>query len=176
LKLADEINGKTGDLIAMGDRVVKFCLDPADMGKPLRWHDPSYDRSGWQTIDMTKAYYVQVPGCLSKDGVPYRGLMWYELDMDVPKSAAGKTVMLYSPAVVTEAWVWVNGKYAGHRPYLEPYTRPAELSLDVTKLIEPGKKNTVAVRVSTATNRSQAPEGFQGRLFLWSPKAGAAAK
>jgi hypothetical protein len=169
-KMADDISGKTGELIAMGDRKVKFALDEADRGKALRWYDPGFDRSDWTKIDATKAYYLQVPGCLSKEGVPYRGMMWYVYDMDVPDSAQGKPVTLYSQAVVTEAWVWVNGEYAGHRPYLEPCTRPAELSLDVSRFLQPGKKNTIAIRVSTATNRTQAPEGFQSRVFLYSPK------
>ena len=171
LQLAAKTGGEAGELVCMGDRNVTFSLDEADKGRHLRWYGPEFDRRNWLTIDTTKAYYAQVPGCFSKDGVPYRGLMWYVFDMDVPRSAAGKTVKVYAPAVVTEAWVWVNGQYAGHRPYLEPYTRPAVLEFDVTRLLQPGKKNTVAVRVSTATNRTQAPEGLQGRLFLYSPKA-----
>jgi hypothetical protein len=172
-ELADKISGKTGDLIAMGDRKVKFALDEADKGKPLRWCDPDFDRSGWQMVDTTKAYYLQVPGCFSNDGVPYRGLMWYAFDMSVPHSAKGRTVKLYAPAVVAEAWVWVNGQYAGHRPYIEPNDHPAPMELDVTNLLQPGKKNVIAVRVSTSTNRSQAAEGFMGRLFLYSPKTAA---
>ncbi len=169
--LADKISGKTGTLIAMGDRKVKFALDEADKGKPLRWHAPDFDRDNWLTIDTTKPFYSQVPGCYSKDGVPYRGLMWYVFDMDVPNSAKGKPVTLYTPAVVAEAWVWINGHYAGHRPWIEPNDHPAPMELDVTNLLQPGKKNVVAVRVSTGTNRSQAAEGFFGRLFLYSRMA-----
>jgi hypothetical protein len=172
-RLIDMTTGKTGELIAMGDRKVKFALDEADKGRFLGWNKPGFDRSSWQRVETTRPYYLQVPGALSKDGVPYRGQMWYVFEMDVPASAKGKPVKIYSAAVVTEAWVWVNGQYVGHRGYLEPYTRPAELDLDVTKAIQPGKKNLVAVRVSTATNRTQAPDGFQGRVFLWSPKEGA---
>src|SRR5262245_56161099 len=58
-KLDDMISGKTGDLIAMGDRKVKFSLDEADKGKPLRWCDPAFDRSRWQMVDACKPFYSQ---------------------------------------------------------------------------------------------------------------------
>ena len=31
--------------------------------------------------------------------------------------------MLCVPVVVTEAWCWVNGNYAGHRPYHALYRK-----------------------------------------------------
>ncbi|NQU11682.1 DUF4838 domain-containing protein [bacterium] len=168
-KLADMINGQTGRLVARGDRRVRFALDNADLGRFLEWYAPSFDRRQWLKVDTTEPYYLQVPGTYTTNGVPYRGAMWYVFDLDVPAAFRHKPVRLFAPAVVTEAWVWVNGQYIGHRGYLEPYTRPAELDFDVTAAVRSGKRNTVAVRVSTATNRSQEPDGFQGRLFLWSP-------
>src|SRR5205823_2588900 len=159
------LNGKDGALVAMGSRQARFALDPADVGKDLRWYDAGYNRANWQTIDSTKPYYTQVPGAYTADGVPYRGLMWYVYDVDVPASFKGKPIKLYSHAVVDEAWVWVNGQYAGHRPYLEAYTRPAALDLEVTNLVHSGH-NTIAVRVSTSTNRSQAADGIVSRLWL----------
>ena len=59
----------------------------------------------------------------------------------MPASAKGKRVFLYAPAVETEAWVWVNGKYIGHREYHEAYERPNAIDMDVTGALEPGKRN-----------------------------------
>ena len=73
------------------------------------------------------------------------------------------------PFVTCEAWAWVNGQYAGHRPYLDAYVSPAPMELDVTKLVKPGK-NTLAVWVSTSASRVQVADGFLGRVFLYSPK------
>lgn len=173
---ADMLNGKAGDLVTMAPREARFALDPADLGKTQRWYDSGFNRASWMTVDGTRPYYAQVPGTYTSDGVPYRGLMWYIYDIDVPASAKGKTVKLYAPVVVDEAWVWVNGEYAGHRGYFEPYTRPCPVDLDVTNLMKPGQRNTIAVRVSTSTNRSQAAEGMASRLWLWSPKATTAGK
>jgi hypothetical protein len=166
---SDMLNGKAGDLVAMGSRSPRFALDPADLGKTERWYDASYNRGHWMSIDSTKPYYLQVPGAYSSDGIPYRGLMWYVYDVDVPARFQGKPIKLYAPVVVDEAWAWVNGNYAGHRGYFEPYSRPCPLDLDVTNMVHPGH-NTIAVRVSTSTNRSQAAEGMASRLWLWSPK------
>jgi len=166
-KLRDMTNGKTGDLVVLAPKTARFTLDEAGMGKDVRWHEPGFDRSGWRGIDTTKPYYMQ--GYLSDIGVPYAGKMWYVFELDVPASAAGKAIRLYAPIVTCEAWTWVNGEYAGKRNYLDAYYRPAPLDLDVTALVKPGEKNTIAVWVGTGVNRSQAPDGFMGRLFLWSP-------
>lgn len=82
----------------------------------------------------------------------------------------GKKVLLCVPVVVTEAWCWVNGQYAGHRPYQEAYVRPAEMELDVTPFLRPGQANVIALRVDTSLSPAQAAEGLQSRVFLYSPK------
>jgi hypothetical protein len=74
------------------------------------------------------------------------------------------------PVVVTEAWCWVNGNYAGHRPYQEAYVRPAEMELDVTPFIRPGQTNVIAIRVDTSLSAAQAAEGMQSRALLYTPK------
>lgn len=166
-KLAHMIDGSEGDLVALAPKQVQFQMDPASIGKDLRWHAPDYDRRAWRDIDTTKPFYIQ--GYITDDLIPEAGKMWYITDLDVPKSAEGQTVKLYSPIVNCEAWVWINGRYVGHRNYLDAYIRPAPLDFDVTGFIKPGERNTIAVWVSTGGNRSQAPEGFMGRMFLWSP-------
>ena len=59
---------------------------------------------------------VLLPGLPGRRGTSYTGYIWYRMDVDMPASAAGKTLRLYSPAVESEAWGWVNGRYIGHRP------------------------------------------------------------
>jgi hypothetical protein len=168
-KLADWTSGKTGNPVALAPKQARFALDPADLGKYEHWYAPGYDRAKWKSLDCTVPYYLQ--GYLNERGIPqHRGLMWYVFEVDVPASAAGKKVMLYAPVVIAESWTWVNGKYAGHRPYQEAYIRPAPVEHDVTDFIQPGKRNVIAVRVGTGMNLTQAPDGFQGRLFLYTPK------
>jgi hypothetical protein len=75
--------------------------------------------------------------------------------------------------VVNEAWVWVNGRYAGHRSYIMPWFRPHHVDLDVSKLIEPGRSNRISVRVLCNYDVWGA-NGIYERMFLYAKKAGAA--
>ena len=67
--------------------------------------------------------------------------MWYRLTVNVPADASAKSIWLYGPAVVNEAWVWVNGQYAGHRPHTMPWYRPQAVELDITPYIRRGQRN-----------------------------------
>ncbi len=174
-KMQSQIDGTRGNLIVKAPQNVKWSLDAADMGRIGRWHAPSFDRSKWATIDTATPFYIQGDGSeakpimLSKQGVPYTGFMWYVFDLDVPQSAIGKPIHVCAPTVVTEAWVWTNGEFSGHRPYNEAYIRPQLVDFDITSQVKPGK-NTIAFRICTAFSRTQIAEGFQGPLFLYSPK------
>ena len=89
--------------------------------------------------------------------------------MDVAADVTGKPVIFLAPAVETEAWLWVNGQYIGHRPYREAYERPSEMEFDVTNAIKPGQRNVIAIRVGTGLSRTQAAGGLVARIFLYSP-------
>jgi hypothetical protein len=167
-ELADLTGGKTGDLVTLLPEKTAFRIDPNDEGRFARWQDPTWDASGWQQIRTTQPFYSQ--GYLSPEGYPYTGYLWYRFEVEVPPSAAGKPVAFYAPVVETEAWLWVNGRYIGHRPYREAYERPAQMDFDITGVIKPGQRNVIAVRVATGLARAQAAEGLCSRPFLYSPK------
>jgi len=111
-----------------------------------------------------------MPGALDATGYPYMGILWYKLDVAMPNVSKDKKVYLYCAAIEPEAWVWINGQYAGHRALREAYERPNELDIDVTDLLVPGKKNSVTIRINTWTNATQMADGIVSRLFLYSPK------
>jgi hypothetical protein len=165
-KLHRMTSGVDGRLVALAPKEPWFRLDEAGIGQSLGWYQPGVARSGWRRLDTTKNFYAQ--GYLSREGLPYWGKMWYVFEVDVPKEFAGKPVRLHAPFVTTEAWTWVNGQYVGHREYLEAYTSPAPIDLDLTAAVKPGR-NTIAVWVGTGTNKAEAADGFLGRLFLYSP-------
>jgi hypothetical protein len=166
--LVDKTAGKTGTLVAFAPRQAMFRTDPHEEGIFANWQHPGLDESGWTLADTTRPFYRQ--GYDDGRGYPYLGHIWYRLKLDVPAAAQGKKVMLCVPVVVTEAWCWVNGNYAGHRPYQEAYVRPAEMELDVTQFIRPGQTNVVAIRVDTSLSAAQAAEGMQSRALLYTPK------
>jgi hypothetical protein len=166
--LIDKTTGKTGSLIAIAPGQAPFRTDPHDQGIFARWHQPEQDETGWRLIHTTRPFYRQ--GYDDACGHPYVGAVWYRIKIEVPATAQGKKVRLCVPVVVTEAWCWVNGQYAGHRPYQEAYVRPAEFELEVTPYLRPGQANVIALRVDTSLSPAQAAEGLQSRAFLYSPK------
>ncbi len=165
--LAYKLSGETGNLVAMLPETAMFRTDPHDDGIFAGWYKPGLDETAWRPILTTKPFYAQ--GYSDEHGHQYVGYIWYRLNVDVPKAAAGKTIMLYAPVVETEAWCWVNGRYVGHRPYKEAYIRPAQMELDVTDAIRPGETNVIAIRVSTSLSEAQCASGLLSRLFLYAP-------
>jgi len=166
--LLDKTGGKTGALVAMAPRQATFRTDPHEEGIFAGWQQPGLDETSWALLDTTRPFYRQ--GYDDCRGYPYLGHVWYRLKLEVPRSAQGKKIMLCVPVVVTEAWCWVNGHYAGHRPYQEAYVRPAEMEVDVTPFVRPGQANVIAIRVDTSLAAAQAAEGIQSRAFLYTPK------
>ena len=89
----------------------------------------------------------------------------------MPANAGQQRVFLCGPAVVNEAWVWVGGRFAGHLPYKLPWFRPHELDLEVGKLLQPGKRNRITVRVLCNYDVFGA-NGIYERMFLYASKPG----
>jgi hypothetical protein len=166
-KLAERTTGKTGQMVAVLPEEAAFHVDPRDEGRFERWHLPYFPAKGWSTWKTTVPFYLG--GHLDKNGFPYMGAMWYRLTVDVPASAKGKKVVLYAPALETEAWGWVNGKFVGHRGYREAYERPNELEFDLTGAMMPGQRNLIALRLHTGLNPAQAAAGMTSRLFIYAP-------
>jgi hypothetical protein len=167
---AAKMNGPEGELVALVPEKAKFRTDLFDDGRYERWQEPSTELSKWTNIISTYGWDAQgLPGMVDAKGHPYRGLAWYQFDVDVPESAKDKNVFLHGLAVVNEAWVWVNGRYVGHRPYISPWFRPHNLEMDVSKVLEPGKPNRITVRVLNNWDVWGA-NGIYERMFLFAKK------
>jgi hypothetical protein len=167
-KLADRVSGMTGELIAILPEKAGFHTDPRDEGRFAGWFAPAVPDQDWQKLLTTKPFYLQ--GYLDEQGYPHMGVLWYRFTLDVPAAAQGKRVFLYAPAIETEAWAWVNGKFVGHRPYHDAYERPIDIDFDVTPALQPGKKNVIVLRVHTGLNAAQAAAGMTSRAFLYAAK------
>ncbi len=166
--LAKKTGGVSGDLVRLLPDTAMFRTDPHDAGIAEGWFQPHHVELGWREIDPSVPFYAQ--GWQDDQGHPYVGSVWYRFRLNVPRSAAGKRVLLYLPVVETEGWCWVNGEYVGHRGYLEAYTRPLQMELDVTRALRPGQQNVIAVRVNTGLSEAQVSAGLLSRGFLYAPR------
>jgi len=138
-------HGPDGTLVAYLPEVARFRTDPHDDGLYERWQDMPAQGPDWKNIKISSGWDAQ--GHHDEKGRPYKGIAWYKFDVGVPAKTQTNNVFLHGLAVVNEAWVWINGRYAGHRPYNMPWFRPHSMELDVSKLLEPGKKNHITIRV-----------------------------
>jgi hypothetical protein len=172
-KLAALTDGPAGKLLVMLPEKVAFRTDPFDDGRFERWQSPEGDLSSWSTLLTTRGWDAQ--GLVDKAGHPYKGIAWYAFDVDVPASATGQTVFLHMPAVVNETWLWVNDRYAGHRDYMMPWFRPQPAEFEITRLLKPGTRNRLALRVLCNFDTWGA-NGIYERMFLYTKTAESAKK
>ena len=175
-KAMAKTNGPEGELVVCLPENARFRTDPFDDGLYERWQDPAADTPRtklvqgtpeWTDMKINSGWDTQ--GLQDEKGRPYKGIAWYRFDVEVPADVKGKDVFLYGLAVVNEAWVWVNGQYAGHRPYRMPWFRPHTIELDVSRLLKPGKKNSIAVRVLCNFDVFGA-NGIYEPMFLYAKK------
>jgi hypothetical protein len=166
-KSLSKTRGPEGELIARLPEDARFRTDPFDDGLYERWQDTPAATPEWTNIRTSLGWDAQ--GLHDEKGWPYKGIAWYKFDVEVPANVQGKNVLLYGLAVVNEAWVWVNGRYAGHRPYKMPWSRPHPIELDVSRLLKPGKKNSITVRVLCNFDVFGA-NGIYEPMFLYAKK------
>ncbi len=158
-------NGEKGRLIAPLPLEARFARDRYNEGVIAEWYMPGHDDANWGLKNTFHTWDAQDPPEDPK-GHDYDGYGWYRFTVDVPAEAAGRPARLHLGGVINEAWVWVNGEYAGHRPWLLWWAgrKPLEMSADLTGKLKPGP-NLIAVRVWNSAEIG----GLLRRGFLWSP-------
>jgi hypothetical protein len=166
--LAGKTDGPAGKLLAVLPDTARAHTDPHDDGRFERWQEPGFDDSKWQRLLTTKGWDTQ--GFTDPEGHSYSGLMWYRVTADIPAAASGKSIWLFAPAVVNEAWVWVNGQYAGHRAHKMPWFRPQPVELDITSMVRAGQKNQITFRILNNIDVFGA-SGIYERMFVYSREA-----
>jgi hypothetical protein len=163
-QLAAKTDGSEGRLLAVLPEVAHGRSDPFDSGRFAGWQQPGFDDSPWQPLRTSIGWEQQ--GFTDPHGHVFRGVMWYRVAVDLPADSAGRSTWLCAPAVVNEAWVWVNGQYAGHRPYQMPWFRPQPVDLDLTPFLRPGQRNQITLRVLNNIDVFGA-SGIYERMFLY---------
>jgi beta-glucuronidase len=136
-----------------------FRVDRDDRGEALGWHRPGLVGEGWREVRVPHTWQVD------KATADFMGRAWYRREIDVPDSWRGRVARLEFEAVFHTAHVWVNGRPAGEHVE-KGYTA---LAIDVTGLLEYGKRNSVAVRVSNAFSPSMLPRASS---YDWAPDGG----
>ncbi len=111
-----------------------------------------------QGFDDSKWDNVSVPHTWNKDDaddeIPgfYRGTGWYRRSVFIPAEQKGKQIYISFDGVNQETELFINGKSAGN--HLGGYTR---FCFDITKFLNVGQQNLLAVKVSNRYNENIPP-------------------
>jgi len=173
-RLDAKVNGKEGTLVTLMPAAAKFRTDSRDDGIAKRWMDMKLDDAKWANCLTTRGWQSQGliddvgRPMMSEDGHAYRGVGWYRFTVDLPRSAKGKSLHLFGPTLINQAWVWVNGEYAGRTGWMSPWFRPQELDVDISALAKPGK-NQITLRVLCNDDNFGA-NGILERMFIYAKK------
>lgn len=89
-------------------------------------------------------------------GLPVHGTGWYRKHFQINKDYSEKIVSIEFDGAMNNAHVWVNGQFAGKRPF-----GYIGFEFDITPFIKFGEQNVIAVRLT--------PEDLSSR---WYPGAG----
>ena len=163
-----QTDGTTGEWVAELPLHMRFQRDPFNQGVIMRWYLEDVDDSGWEQRDT---YYLleQQEEPLDDEGHFYSGYTWYRGEIDVPERFARREMNLLLGGLINEGWVWVNGKYVGHRGWARWWSHtahPAEFNIGDT--LRPGQRNTIAIRV---LNDPDEVGGLYRRGFIYAPIA-----
>ena len=120
----------------------RFATDPEDVGRAQGWFKPDFDDSAWTPIKIGQGW--------EKAGFEYDGVAWYRVQLALPEVPEGKRLLLHFGAVDEQAWVWVNGEFAGEHAHGEGGWQDP-FDIDITAQAKPGAANLVAVRVHDST-------------------------
>lgn len=110
---------------------------------------PGFDNSAWRTLSLPHDWAIE--GDFSEDnpssaggGALPGGIGWYRKTFTLPDNAEGKRTFIDFDGVYMNSSVYINGRYAGGRPY-----GYASFSIDATGFLNEGD-NIVAVKVDNA--------------------------
>ena len=164
-KLAQMCNGQQGTLVAPLPLEAKFSRDPFNEGVVGQWYLPDFDDQNWGTKNTFQTWDAQDNPEDSR-GHDFDGYGWYRAVVDVPADAVNKPLKLHLGGVLNEGWVWINGQYAGHRPWTLYWSGREALEMDVvaTGKLQAGR-NLIAIRVWNSSEHG----GLIRRGFIWSP-------
>ena len=163
-KLLSMTRGTNGTLVASLPLECPFKRDRFNRGVIMEWYAPDFEEDDWERRN-TFYLWDQQEEPLTEAGDDWDGYGWYRMKVEIPRKWRDKPMHLWLGGVINEAWVWVNGAYAGHRPHALWWNSPHELDLDVGELVEPGRINTIAVRVHNDAEVG----GLYRRGFLYAP-------
>lgn len=153
--------------IILLDQGWKFSLGEIKNATLIDFND-----SLWETVDVPHDWAIRKPFDLNLDmqwvkvkedgekeaklrtgrtgALPVFGIGWYRKMLKIPESDAGKRFFVEFDGAMSQAKVYCNGEYVGEWSY-----GYSSFSFELTKFINPGQKNLIAVRLENKPESSR---------------------
>ncbi len=136
-----------------------FRTDPDRRGEAETWFDPRTPTAEWEEVEVPSTWQV------AEKTAGAMGRAWYRREFEAGEDWRYKVVRIEFEAVFHTAEVFVNGKSAGTHDG-QGYTA---FTLDISALFEPGRRNTLVVRVDNGFSPAMLPRGSS---YDWTPDGG----
>lgn len=146
-------------LVVSLDGTWLFRTDPEMRGEADGWQAPGAPLDGWEEVTVPSTWQV------SEKTSDYMGAAWYRREFDAPGHWEGRVVRVEFEAVFHTAAVFVNGRKAGEH-IGKGYTA---FTLDISGLLEFGRRNVVAVRADNSFAPAMLP---RNNSYDWTPDGG----
>ena len=163
-ELAAMTSGETGSFVSALPLVMQFKRDRYNEGVVGEWYADQFDDTDWGTKN-TYLSWDQQDDPESEKGHDYDGYGWYRGSFHVPEHLQNRPVRFWCGGAVNEVWVWINGQYAGRESFKRGWWPTHDFDMDVTHLVQPGKDNTIAIRIFNEAELG----GLYHRGLFWSP-------
>ena len=129
-------------------------------GDVAQGQSAAFNDVNWRKLSLPHDWAIEGPFDNTYNartgGLPVHGVGWYRKHFEVPTQWQGKHISVEFDGAMHNAEVWINGQFAGKRPY-----GYIGFEVDLTPHIQFGQENTLAVKLS--------PEDLAAR---WYPGAG----
>ena len=127
------------------DRDWRFLKGDADGAEKFDFHD-----SNWRKLDVPHDWSIEGPVDQKNPTGPGGGFMpsgvsWYRKHFTHANTAQNRLVFIEFDGVMANSDVWINGVHLGTRPY-----GYVGFSYELTKYLNAGKDNVIAVRTDTS--------------------------
>jgi beta-galactosidase len=113
---------------------------------------PEFDDQAWERVTLPHTAHIEA--LVTGQGArQWQGICWYRKTFELPAEARNQEIILRFDGAMNAAEIWVNGQAAGKfmGGYL-PYV------MDISKLVRPGEKNVIAVRLDNRDNPVTGPK------------------